>query len=113
MMVSNMRNWTDLPPDLVTILRRAQELNLFGMLYVCFLEDGTVQAVVQKRGQGADTHGGNDPDVLQAILRAVGPPEGGSWAEHLQSGKPSKRKTTPVLNIPDVEDDDDDYMDVV
>lgn len=110
-----MRNWTDLPPDLPTILRRTRDLKLAGMLYICFLEDGTVQVAAQK-GQDATVHGAIDDDPLMAILRVLGPPEGGSWEEHLKlnekAPKPkpvrqkTRQKTTPK---PPPDDDDDDY----
>lgn len=102
--------WSDLPPDLVTILRRSQELRKFGMLYVCFLEDGTVQASVQRRGHGPEPHGGNiNKDAVMAIINAMGPEAGESWAEHLKApAQPKKR-----ASVPRVKPTDDDFSDVI
>lgn len=108
-----MISWTDPPPDLSTILRRTRDLKLAGMIYVCFLQDGGVQVAVQ-RGNDPNPGGAIDKDPLMALLRALGPEDGGSWAEHLQlnviepKAKPVRRKSKPAPPPP-VEDDEDDW----
>jgi hypothetical protein len=107
-----MRSWTDIPPDLVTILRRTQELKKAGMIYMCFLQTGEVQVSVQK-GQDAKVHGAVDKDPLMALLRALGPPEGGSWAEHLDLKPAPKKASVPRVKRAPPPPGDDDDMDCV
>lgn len=108
-----MEKPTDLPPDLVTILRECQKQKKFGMLYVAFLEDGSVQAMTQRRGEGPDTYGGVEKDVLAAILKAVGPNGDQTWAEYL-GYKPTVRKASvphvKPKRAPVVDDDDFDVV---
>lgn len=112
-----MRNWTDPPPDIATILRRYKDLGLTGAINIFFPGPGDgdrgVQVSVQSGRKNAYSCAQND-DPLIALLEALGPPPGGSWADLLKldmsapAPKPVRHKTTAPAPPP-VEEDEDDF----
>ena len=97
-----MAKWTDLPPDVATILRRTRDLKLTRSINIFFRDDGVTMVSVQNPKNPSSYGIAHSDDPLAALVEALGPGAGKSWKDHL---KPEDDKP--------VEEDDDDMMDVV
>jgi hypothetical protein len=102
-----MAKWTDLPPDIGTILRRSRDLKLTQSINIFFLDDGRTMVSVQNPKNRSSYYIAHDEDPIAALIDGLGPGAGGSWEEHLQPG--ADKRPAP----PPVEEDEDDDMDVV
>lgn len=107
-----MKLWTDLPPDIGTILERHRDLKKGRMVNIFFGDDGTVQVSVQR---GNDSAYGNaiakpGQSILMALVEALGPGAGGSWAAHLDL-KNIDRRAQQTVEAAD--EDDDDFSDII
>jgi hypothetical protein len=110
-----MVQWTDLPPDIATILRATKHNGHTKAVNIFFREDGTVMVSAQRASDTSAWNIAHNTDPLMALVEALGPGYGGSWQEHLKPAASVRRKVVKekMVNTPPNESDDDDWMSVV
>lgn len=100
--------WQDPTPDIGTILRRTRDLRLTRMINIFIGDDGAIQVSVQRKNSNAYNvvSGSANQDPLMALVEALGPGHGKSWAKHLQLQVREPGST-------DEDEDEDDFSDLI
>ena len=104
------KRWTDLPPDLLTILRRYRDLGLSRFINISINVEGDFQVSVQDTENRSAWTCATNRDPLTALLEALGPGYGGSWAELLRT---AEKEPDEPATADDDGDEDDDWQSVI